>query len=110
MEYEVRIKSLHADQSGWSAVTESVYTDCEGEPTTFDPTVTLVAQCGADPKIVELTLDNSRSDFHASFQVDVFDGSTTSAAKLDALSTTQEVGEGSLDAYRIDIPVPDPGK
>ena len=110
MEYEVRIKSLHADQSGWSAVTESVYTDCEGEPTTFDPTVTLVAQCGADPKIVELTLDNSRSDFHASFQVDVFDGSTTSAAKLDALSTTQEVGEGSINAYHIDIPVPDPGK
>ena len=48
MEYEVRIKSLHADQSGWSAVTESVYTDCGSEPTTFDPTVTLVAQCGAD--------------------------------------------------------------
>ncbi len=110
MEYEVRIKSLHADQSGWSAVTESVYTDCEGEPTTFDPTVTLVAQCGADPKIVELTLDNSRSDFHASFQVDVFDGSTTSAAKLDAISSTQEVGEGSIDAYRLDIPIPDPGK
>ncbi len=110
MDYEVRIKSLHADQSGWSAVTESVYTDCEGEPTTFDPTVTLVAQCGADPKIVELTLDNFRSDLHATFHVDVFDGSTTSAAKLDALSTTQEVGEGSINAYSIDIPIPDPGK
>jgi len=110
MDYEVRIKSLHADQSAWSAVTESVYTDCEGQPTTFDPTISLVAQCGADPKIVELYLDNSRSDFHANFQVDVFDGSTTSAPKLDSLSTTQKVGEGSLDYYAVEIPIPDPGK
>ena len=110
MDYKVRIKSLHADQSAWSAVTESVYTDCEGQPTTFDPTISLVAQCGADPKIVELYLDNSRSDFHANFQVDVFDGSTTSAPKLDSLSTTQKVGEGSLDYYAVEIPIPDPGK
>jgi len=110
MTYEIRVESLHPDQSGWGSAEEEVYTDCEGEPTAFDPIVTLVAQCGADPKIVELTFDNSRSDFHASFQVDVFDGSTTSAAKLDALSTTQEVGEGSTDPYLIDIPIPDPGK
>ena len=110
MTYEIRIESLHPDQSGWGSAAQDVYTDCDGEPTTFDPTVTLVAQCGADPKIVELTLNNSRSDFHASFQVNVFDGSTTSAAKLDALSTTQEVGEGSTDPYLIDIPIPDPGK
>jgi len=110
MEYAVRIKSLHADQSAWSTVTESVYTDCEGQPTAFDPTISLVAQCGADPKIVELYLDNSRSDFHTNFQVDVFDGSTTSAPKLDSLSTTQKVGEGSLDYYAVEIPIPDPGK
>ena len=110
MTYEIRVESLHPDQSSWGSAAQDVYTDCEGEPTAFDPTVSLVAQCGADPKIVELTFDNSRSDFHASFQVDVFDGSTTSAAKLDALSTTQEVGEGSTDPYLIDIPIPDPGK
>ena len=110
MTYEIRVESLHPDQSGWGSAAEEVYTDCEGEPTAFDPTVTLVAQCGADPKIIELTLNNSRSDFHASYQVNVFDGSTTSAPKLDALSTTQEVGEGSTDPYLIDIPIPDPGK
>ena len=110
MTYEVRVESLHPDQSGWGSAAQEVYTDCEGEPTAFDPTVTLVAQCGADPKIIELTLNNSRSDFHASYQVNVFDGSTTSATKLDALSTTQEVGEGSTDPYLIDIPIPDPGK
>ena len=110
MTYEIRVESLHPDQSGWGSAAEGVYTDCEGEPTAFDPTVTLVAQCGADPKIIELTLNNSRSDFHASYQVNVFDGSTTSATKLDALSTTQEVGEGSTDPYLIDIPIPDPGK
>ena len=110
MTYEIRVESLHSDQSGWGSAAEEVYTDCEGEPTAFDPTVTLVAQCGADPKIIELTLNNSRSDFHASYQVNVFDGSTTSAPKLDALSTTQEVGEGSTDPYLIDIPIPDPGK
>ena len=113
MTYSLVVESTYNEtvtvNSGWGATTEQTYTDCDGEPTAFDPFAQLVVQCETTPPVIYLFLDNTESDFHAQYIVNVFDGPDTSS-KNDGLSSTQNVAEGSIVDYDITIPIPDPGK
>ncbi len=114
MEYSLVVESTYNEtvtvNSGWGATTEQTYTDCDGEPTAFDPFARLVVQCETTPPVVYLFLDNTASDFHTQYVVNVFDGPDTSSDKNNGLSSTQNVAQGSIINYPITIPVPDPGK
>ena len=114
MEYSLVVESTYNEtvtaNSGWGATTEQTYTDCDGEPTAFDPFARLVVQCETSPPVIYLFLDNTASDFHVQYVVNVFDGPDTSSDKNNGLSSTQNVAQGSIINYPITIPVPDPGK
>ena len=114
MEYSLVVESTYNEtvtaNSGWGATTEQTYTDCDGEPTAFDPFAQLVVQCETSPPVIYLFLDNTASDFHAQYVVNIFDGPDTSSDKNNGLSSTQNVAQGSIINYPITIPVPDPGK
>jgi hypothetical protein len=114
MEYSLVVESTYNEtvtaNSGWGASTEQTYTDCDGEPTAFDPFAQLVVQCKTTPPVVYLFLDNTASDFHAQYTVNVFDGPDTSSDKNNGLSSTQNVAQDSLVNYAITIPIPDPGE
>ena len=113
MRYSLVVESTYNEtvtvNSGWGATTEETYTDCDGEPTAFDPFAQLVVQCETTPPVIYLFLDNTASDFHAQYIVNIFNGPDTSS-KNDGLSSTQNVAEGSIVDYDITIPIPDPGK
>ena len=114
MEYSLVVESTYNEtvtaNSGWGATTEQTYTDCDGEPTAFDPFAQLVVQCETSPPVIYLFLDNTASDFHAQYVVNIFDGPNTSSDKNNGLSSTQNVAQGSIINYPITIPIPDPGK
>ena len=107
--YSLSIESTDA-QTVWDPAIESTYTSCDGEPTAFDPFAELLVQCASSPPVVYLFLDNTHSDFHSQYTVNVFDGTDTSVAKNSSLSSTQKVAQGSVVHYAVTIPIPDPGK
>ena len=115
MEYKLYTKTVNDPATYWPASpalgtgTDVTYTSCGGVPTAFGPYATLAIVCAVAPPTIYVNLDNSGSDFHAEFTVNVFDGPSTSSASNDAASGVQVVSEGSLAVYATEIPVPAPG-